>query len=133
MYTCDFTFLLELFNFPILVNLVRFQQYLRPKSYLPYFSYLPLWAYFPGRKIPVNSTGKYRGWNLPLNLGYLLRRSKPAVRLTGRTDMTIAVYGERTCKTVTTTQQLIWVYAICSANMVCIIKMFSTVSNLSPK
>ena len=37
----------------------------RPKSYFPY---LPLWAYFPGRNIPANSTGKYRGWNLPLNL-----------------------------------------------------------------
>ena len=41
----------------------------RPKSYFPYLPYLPLWAYFPGRNIPANSTGKYRGWNLPLNLG----------------------------------------------------------------
>ena len=40
----------------------------RPKSYFPYLPYLPLWAYFPGRNIPANSTGKYRGWNLPLNL-----------------------------------------------------------------
>ena len=40
----------------------------RPKSYFPYLPYLPLWAYFPGRNISANSTGKYRGWNLPLNL-----------------------------------------------------------------
>ena len=43
----------------------------RPKSYFPYLPYLPLWAYFPGRNIPANSTGKYRGWNLPLNLALL--------------------------------------------------------------
>ena len=40
----------------------------RPKSYFPYLPYLPFGAYFPGRNIPANSTGKYRGWNLPLNL-----------------------------------------------------------------
>ena len=46
----------------------------RPKSYFPYLPYLPLWTYFPGRNIPANSTGKYWGWNLPLNLEYCLSK-----------------------------------------------------------
>ena len=47
----------------------------RPKSYFPY---LPLWAYFPGRNIPANSTGKYQGWNLPLNLADIGCRTRVA-------------------------------------------------------
>ena len=32
--------------------------------------YLPLEPYLPCREIPVNSTGKYRGWNFPPNLDW---------------------------------------------------------------
>ena len=44
MYTCDFTLLLKLFNFPILVNLVRFQQYFNTKIIFAIFATLGIFS-----------------------------------------------------------------------------------------